>query len=119
MFKQKQIGILGEEIAKKYLISKGYLIIEENYHVQAGEIDLICQKAKKLVFVEVKTRTGNSFGYPEESFNWRKRQKIHRAILSYLSKFRARKSWQIDLAVVELDIFSKTAKVRHYQEVEL
>ncbi len=119
MSKQKQVGILGEEIAKKFLISKGYLVIESNYHVQHGEIDLIAKVSGKLVFVEVKTRTGNSFGYPEESFNWRKKQRIHRAILSYLSQHPIRASWQIDLVVVELNMLAKKAKVRHHQGVEL
>jgi len=116
---KRQIGILGEEIAKRHLISKGYSVFEENYHVQAGEIDLICKKSGRLIFVEVKTRTSALFGYGEESFNWRKKQRLHRSILSYLSQRPIRGSWQIDLIVVELDTFNKKARVKHYEAVGL
>ncbi|MFA6305094.1 MAG: YraN family protein [Patescibacteria group bacterium] len=119
MSKQSQVGKLGEEIAQKLLILKGFLIICRNFHIQGGEIDIICKKGRKLYFIEVKTRTNLNYGFAEESFNWRKRQRIKRAVFTYLSQQKGSKSWQVDLVVVELDVKIKTAKIRHFQNVEL
>lgn len=50
------LGKFGEDIAKKYLIHKGFTFLSENYFTRYGEIDLIFKKEQFLVFVEVKTR---------------------------------------------------------------
>ena len=59
-------GSEGEEIAVEYLRTKGYQILEKNYSVKFGEIDLIIAKDNVLVFVEVKLKTTDDFGTPEE-----------------------------------------------------
>ena len=117
-YKQK-IGILGEEIAKKFLLSKGYLILGTNFKVRGGEVDLVCRKGKLLIFVEVKTRTNRNFGYPEESFDFRKRQRFQKAVFRYLLKNRCQGPWQADLIGLEIDKITKKAELRHYQGVEL
>lgn len=61
------IAKLGEEKASKYLTNKGYKIIERNFRVGYGEIDIIAIKNNILIFVEVKTRTSIKFGTPVES----------------------------------------------------
>lgn len=60
------IGEKGEEFACNYLSKKGYEIVEKNYRFKRAEIDIIVKKEKLLVFVEVKTRKNNDFGFPEE-----------------------------------------------------
>ena len=55
----QQIGRLGEQIAQSYLSSKGLHIIDRNFRTKYGEIDLIIKQAKKIIFVEVKTRVGD------------------------------------------------------------
>ena len=57
----KKFGIIGEKIAQKFLINKGYEILETNYYTKIGEIDIIAQKSKKIVFIEVKTRSNLKF----------------------------------------------------------
>ena len=59
--KEKEVGNLGEDIAVQYLESIGYEILERNYTVKGGEIDIIATFEKLLVFVEVKTRNGSDF----------------------------------------------------------
>ena len=59
--KSRETGNLGEDIAAQYLVSLGYEIIERNYAVKGGEIDIIATFEKTLVFVEVKTRNGTDF----------------------------------------------------------
>ncbi|MGL4393868.1 MAG: YraN family protein [Brevinema sp.] len=54
--RNKQLGVFGENFAKKYLIGKGFEFVTENYFTSFGEIDLIFKDGSILVFVEVKTR---------------------------------------------------------------
>ena len=71
-------GKLGEEIAAKYIVSKGGKIIERNYKIKIGEVDLIVLINGELVFVEVKSRSNINYGYPSEAVNYKKKQKITR-----------------------------------------
>lgn len=80
------LGSRGEQLAAQYLQDKGYTIIERNFTVhKVGEIDLITKKGDEIVFIEVKTRTGIQYGYPEEAVDWRKMKKISRAAQYFLS----------------------------------
>jgi putative endonuclease len=66
------LGKKGEEIAERFLIQKGFKIIEKNYRIRGGEIDIVAIDGDTVVYVEVKTRTTDEFGYPEESITPRK-----------------------------------------------
>ena len=59
-------GRKGEQLAKAFLEDAGYEILEENWTHLKSEIDLIAYKDQKIIFVEVKTRSSNSFGDPED-----------------------------------------------------
>mgnify|MGYP001120136057 CR=1 FL=1 len=76
MIDSKAVGELGENIAARYLTNSGYAILEKNYTCKFGEIDIIAKKGTVLAFVEVKTRTNISYGYPEEAVNKYKIKKI-------------------------------------------
>ena len=68
-----RIGNLGENIARQYLESKGYNIIESKLRNKYSEIDLIVKDSlKTLIFVEVRTKTNEEFGSPEESVDKKK-----------------------------------------------
>jgi len=83
--KRKELGQKGEEAAALYLRRKGYKIIEQNYrYSRLGEIDLIAQEGKDLVFVEVKTRSSLSFAEPEEAVNYQKQKRIIKLAQGYL-----------------------------------
>ncbi len=69
-------GKEGEELAANFLKEKGYEIIERNYRHKRSEIDLIVKKNNWLVFVEVKYRTSDAFGYPEEFVDYKKVKNI-------------------------------------------
>lgn len=78
------LGIQGEILAAQHLQSLGYEIIERNYRCQFGEIDIVASQNGDLVFVEVKTRRNAKCGYPSESVNLRKRQKIIQSAQHFL-----------------------------------
>lgn len=76
--KTSQAGKLAENLAVKYLTSKGYKIIERNFRSRFGEIDVISIKDNSLIFSEVKARWNLNFGTPEESVTPSKIRKITR-----------------------------------------
>lgn len=82
----KALGSKGEDLAVKFLKKKGYRIIERNYKTFVGEIDIIAKDSNTIVFIEVKTRMNDSFGYPFEAVNKKKRQKLKNLALLYLKK---------------------------------
>ncbi len=68
----KEKGDFGEEIAVNYLLSKGARILEKNYRLKIGEIDIIAKMGREVIFVEVKSRSNIKFGYPCESVSYKK-----------------------------------------------
>ncbi len=72
----KLLGAQGEELATRFLIQLGYIIIERNWRTRYGEIDIIVKKANTLYCVEVKTRTNLSYGYPIDAITPKKIQRM-------------------------------------------
>jgi putative endonuclease len=83
--KNKALGRRGEEAAARFLYKRGYEIIERNWKCFAGEVDLIARDGDALVFVEVKTRSDASHGFPSEAVTAKKRDKYERIALAYVS----------------------------------
>lgn len=79
----KMIGDFGEEAAAEYLEEKDYEILERNFRLKFGEIDIIARSEDCLVFVEVKTRRSNMFGEPSEYVDYKKQQRIKKAASVY------------------------------------
>lgn len=84
---RQAIGRQGEELAAAYLESRGMRVIERNFRVQGGEIDLIAEDGRYLAFVEVKTRRGGAFGRPREAVDVRKQAHLICAARAYLARF--------------------------------
>ena len=95
MKKKREIGFEYEELAKKYLITKGMRYIESNFYTRYGEIDLIFtdKDEKILVFVEVRYRKNNEFGEPLETINGKKQEKIVISSQIYIKN----KKWKQDI----------------------
>lgn len=84
--KKKELGAQGEEIAVRYLKSRGYRILERNYRIRLGEIDIIAEQGADLVFIEVKTRSDTLFGSPFESLTFAKQRQLSKVALEYINK---------------------------------
>jgi len=80
------IGRFGEEVAGSFLSEKGYRVIERNWRYQKGELDLICTSGKKIIFVEVKTRSVDSQVHALESLGHKQKLKLLRTAGHYLCK---------------------------------
>lgn len=77
------IGNRGEDIAVAHLVRWGYRIIERNFTIRGGEIDIICEKDGMYYFVEVKYRTNTHFGHPLETITSAKLEKLEYTMMTY------------------------------------
>lgn len=77
-------GKQGEEIAVKYLMDKGYEILERNWRNRHKEIDIIAKDGNELVVVEVKTRKSNDYGDPDFAVNKQKQRLLISAANAYI-----------------------------------
>ncbi|MES2223870.1 MAG: YraN family protein [Patescibacteria group bacterium] len=103
-------GKLGEDIAEKYLIGKGFKVLHKNYWKPYGEIDIICAKEGITHFVEVKSVSYENIR-PEDNIHASKLKKLARVIQVYISAFHV-KYWQFDVVIVYIDKETKKAEVR-------
>lgn len=108
-------GKVGELLAARFLQQKGHIILRKNYRIPGAEIDLITRHQNRLIFVEVKTRRGDSFGSPEEALTNRKKRKISLAIYHYLRHNRIRREWRCDLIAIEIK--RGEALIKHYYDI--
>ena len=73
---RQQLGFEGESLACSELERLGYRIVERNYRIRSGEIDIVANDAGTVVFVEVKTKTSGDFGDPVEEVTTQKQRQI-------------------------------------------
>ncbi|MEM7367563.1 MAG: YraN family protein [Bacteroidota bacterium] len=104
MAAHNEVGKLGEELAAKFLETKGYNILDRNYRYEKAEIDIaaLSLDPPELVFVEVKTRSKASWEYPEASVSKTKQRLIFKAADSYLYEK------QMSTVPIRFDIISIT-----------
>lgn len=114
-----QKGKIGEEIAKNYLIGKGYKFIESNDYSRFGEIDLIFKHGDFTVFVEVKSLEEYSPFYIYETLTKRKKRRVKKSIETWLLKNEGLDSvWRLDFVGILLNE-GKGHKIEHFKFVEL
>ena len=97
-------GQEGEALALEYLKEAGYLLIERNYRVRYGEIDLIMEdpKTKTVVFVEVKSGNSDKFPAYQEGINSKKCEKISKVALCFIENLTKQyEAFRIDAVFVE------------------
>ena len=83
---KRTTGANAEKVAKDFLIKNGYFVLETNFRTKIGEIDIVAYEKKRdcLIFVEVKYRTKNDFGLPQEAVTKNKQKRIINTALIYL-----------------------------------
>ena len=96
----QRIGKWGEETAVEYLKQKDCEIIGQNVRTPYGEIDIIARQGDVTIFVEVKTRTSNKMGLPEESITTKKREHMIACAEHYAAENEI-DHWQIDVISIE------------------
>jgi len=112
-----QKGKWGEDRAAAYLMMKGYRVLERNYRVPQGEIDLIASRNGTVVFVEVKSRKGKLQGSPLEAVSPHKVGRLSAAAAVYLSRQPgAPKACRFDVVTLGPEKnWMGLAKIRHVE----
>ena len=117
MAEHNDLGKRGEELAAEYLAEKGYEILERNWRAGRGELDIIA-KAKNgiLIFVEVKTRSYNTMGEPEDAVNERKESILMGTAGAYMEKINY--TWEVRFDIISVIISAKgNIKIQHFEDV--
>jgi putative endonuclease len=78
------LGKKGEDLALQYLRKKGFTLLERNWRFRHKEVDIIAADGRDLVFVEVKTRSNEWFGTPEEAVDDKKQRYLMDAAEAYI-----------------------------------
>jgi len=112
---QQRVGRWGEGAAADYLETKGYVILARNFRTEHGEVDLIARQENVLVFVEVKARSSNRYGYPEYSVSPKKRMHLLSSAEKYILEHPEFHTWRVDVIAVEGE--TGEAEIRHFENV--
>ncbi len=99
MAQHNDIGKWGEDLARDYLIARGYAIYEQNHRSGHNEIDLIAFKGNTIAFVEVKTRTTN-FSDPVDAIDSKKIKRLAREADSFLRAYNIRHEPRFDVITI-------------------
>jgi putative endonuclease len=114
MAEHNQLGARGEDAATDFLTDNGHTIMARNYKYGKCEIDIISSHEGFTVFTEVKTRSTDYFGYPEESVDKKKRKKIRRAAEEYM--FENRLDTNIRFDIISITSLNGKLKVYHIKD---
>jgi putative endonuclease len=115
---QQRIGEQGESLAADYLRTEGFTVLENNYHSRYGEIDLVAEKDHCIIFVEVKTRTSQKFGLPEESVTPEKLARIFDTALFWMQEHPGKPDdWRVDVISILLTQNLETQDIQHFINV--
>ncbi len=109
-------GGIGEQAVAQFLEKNGYTILERNYTVRGGEIDIIAKKGEYLAFVEVKSRSENALVSGEDAVNAKKRRYIVRTARIYYEDYKEKYGeafCRFDVASVILS-GNKVKKAKYY-----
>ncbi len=105
----QEVGKQGESLAVTFLEQNGYTILETNWRFGQSEADIICKKKGELVFVEVKTRGTDKFGYPERAVTKQKQRQYQFLAEGYIQKNKLTMDVRFDIISI----------VHHFPEPEI
>lgn len=114
---KQELGRWGESQAAEFLTRKGYQVLERNLRTPYGEIDLIASQEGALVFVEVKTRTTQKFGLPEEAITPQKLEHMIESAQHYLQERpEPEVDWRVDVIAIQRQADGE-ADIVHFENV--
>ena len=115
---RKHLGEHGERYVARMLADGGWHLIDTNWRGAAGEVDIIADDGQAIVFVEVKTRRGESMGRAEESITPAKARRLLELASEYVSLHPGLdgRYWRIDLAALTLDRSGRIVRYSHIRD---
>jgi putative endonuclease len=112
----QETGKKGENLAVDFLLKNGYEILEQNWRHKQYEIDIIARKASVLVIAEVKTRTGNFFGEPEEWVTTVKQNNLIKGAQAYIQQQDLDVEVRFDIISIVLSPKGAPPKIHHIED---
>lgn len=117
MAQHNELGEIGEQLAIDYLIRQGYTILERNWRFQKAEIDIIATKQKKIISIEVKTRSSKYFGNPQDFVSSKKIKLMVFAMNEYVLMKNLEEEVRFDIVAV---IKNRTSyDIKHFKDAFL
>jgi len=116
MLNKREIGTIGESLAENHLVSAGHEILDKNWRYSRAEIDIISRKEEILVFTEVKTRTYDYYGQPEDSITKGKEALIIDAAQRYMEKIGHEWEIRFDIISIIVDKSGKMKRLEHFED---
>jgi putative endonuclease len=99
--RRKNLGKWGEDCACTFLVNQGFSIVARNIRSPYGEIGILVQKANQMVFMEAKTRSNTTNGYPESAITDGKIKHMEESIQWYLDQhWDIKDNWRVDVISV-------------------
>ncbi|WP_369048299.1 YraN family protein [Tenacibaculum sp. UWU-22] len=117
MAQHNDLGKKGEQLAIAYLQKKGYVIVEKNYRYLKAEVDIIAKKDDILAVIEVKTRSTNYFGNPQDFVNNKKIKLLLTAVDKYVVEKKLDVSVRFDIIAIIKQI--DNYKIEHIEDAFL
>lgn len=112
------VGRRGERLAEQLLLDEGARLLERNYRIEYGEVDLLLDDAGDLVAVEVKTRDVSDLEQPEEAVSWQQLRRIARSMATYaVENDLVDRTWRIDVVVIVLEPDGSVLRMEHLRSV--
>jgi putative endonuclease len=104
---RRQLGAIGEDAAAAWYVARGFEIVDRNWRVREGEIDLIMRREATIVFCEVKTRSSDRFGTPVEAVTATKQRRLRALGAKWLAQNPTRRG-ETARGEVRFDVASVT-----------
>ena len=114
MARHNELGQQGETEAAAFLEAKGYRILERNWRSGRAELDIVAMDGTTLVFVEVKTRSDDTFERPEMAVDARKRRLMARAAADFMRQ--RGHEWAIRFDILSLILRGGVFYVDHFED---
>lgn len=115
MYYKQARGRVGEDIASEYIHSLGYKILERNFECTQGEIDIIALDKDEIVFIEVKTRTSQKYGFAAEAVDDNKKRHLLNSIRYYVYSRNLQNEF-IRIDVIEVYINNRKRTINHIKQ---
>jgi putative endonuclease len=114
----QSVGRQGERLAEQHLLDQGARLLERNYRIDYGEIDLLLEQEDQLVAVEVKTRDVQDPEQPEEAVSWRQLRRIARAMATYaMDHDLLEATWRVDVVLIVIQPDGSVLRMDHLRSV--
>ena len=111
----REVGKQGEDLACRLLIEKGYRILATNYRKRCGEIDIIAERGRQLVFVEVRSLHGSERLLPEETIGAPKQLRLSRTAMAYIQQ-HGHEDRPARFDIISVDLSADRPSCRHIED---